>query len=102
MKHTSSGNIAEALNLLGEAAKLKKDEVRGRWSDRFTHLQSELADGKRRAIAAALHAKDVGVKKTHEIAHTVDRKVHQNPWPYIGSTAAVGLLLGFTLARKRK
>jgi len=28
--------------------------------------------------------------------------VHRNPWPYIGGTAAIGLLLGYILGRNRK
>jgi ElaB/YqjD/DUF883 family membrane-anchored ribosome-binding protein len=32
----------------------------------------------------------------------VDKSVHRNPWPYIGGTAAVALLLGYILGRNRK
>jgi len=113
MEHTSSENIAEALKLLEEAAKQKKDELKSLLSDKYTHLRSVLADtegsllkslsdAKQHAVAAAAHAKDVSVEKACEIAHDVDKHVHQNPWPYIAGTAAVGVLLGFILGRSRK
>ena len=40
MEHSSSENIAEALKLLEEAAKQKKDELRAVMSDKYTHLRN--------------------------------------------------------------
>ena len=113
MEHTSSENIAEALKLLEEAAKQKKDELKNLLSDKYTNLRDMLVDAegtlaksmtdaRKHAVAAATHAKDVSVEKACEIAHGVDKHVHQNPWPYLAGTAAVGVLLGFVLARSRK
>jgi ElaB/YqjD/DUF883 family membrane-anchored ribosome-binding protein len=113
MEHTSSENIAEALKLLEEAAKQKKDEFRTGLSDKYTNLRSaimesesslmkSLGNAKDHALHAAAHAKEVGVEKAREIAHDVDKSVHQNPWPYIAGAAAVGVLLGFILGRNRK
>ena len=113
MEHTSSENIAEALKLLEEAAKQKKDELKSAMSDKYTHLKTviveaegtlakSLADAKKHAIEAAVHAKDVSVEKACEVAHDVDKNVHQNPWAYIGGTAVVGLLLGYIHGRNRK
>ena len=113
MEHTSSENIAEALKLLEEAAKQKKDELKHLMSDKYTHLRhmlietegslvKSLSEAKQHAVDAAVHAKDVSVEKACEIAHDVDKHVHQNPWPYLAGTAAVGVLLGFVLGRSRK
>lgn len=113
MEHSSHENIAEALKLLEEAAKQKKDELKHLMSDKYTHLRDlivdaegslakSLGDAKRHAIEATVHAKDVGIEKAREIAHDVDKHVHQNPWPYLAGTAALGVLLGFVLGRSRK
>jgi len=113
MEHTSNENIAEALKLLEEAAKQKKDELKTVMADKYTHLKGviveaesslvkSLADAKKQAVAAAVHAKDVSVEKACEIAQDVDKNVHQNPWAYIGGTALVGVLLGYILGRNRQ
>lgn len=113
MEHTSGQKIAEALELLEEAAKQKKDELKSVMADKYTYLKNavvetehslvqSLAEAKNHAIAAAAHAKDVTVDKACEVARGVDKSVHQNPWPYIGGTAAIGLLLGYILGRNRK
>jgi ElaB/YqjD/DUF883 family membrane-anchored ribosome-binding protein len=113
MEHTSSEKIAEALKLLEEAAKEKKEELKSAITDKYTHLRNavvetehhlvkSMADVKKQAVEAALHAKDVSVEKAKEVARDVDKSVHQNPWPYLAGTAVVGLLLGYILGRNRK
>jgi ElaB/YqjD/DUF883 family membrane-anchored ribosome-binding protein len=113
MEHTSGQKIAEALELLEDAAKQKKDELKSAMSDKYTHLKNaiveteeslvkSLAHARTQAMEAAAHAKDVAVDKACEVARGVDKSVHTNPWPYIGGTAAIGLLLGYILGRNRK
>lgn len=113
MEHTSSENIAKALELLEEAAKQKKDELKAVLSDKHTNLRSLIMEKERNlintlttvkdhALQAVVHAKEAGVEKAREIASDVDKSVHHNPWPYIAGSAAVGLLLGFMLGRNRK
>ncbi len=113
MENTSSDKIVEALKLLEEAAKQKKDELKSVMSDKYTHLRDvivetetslvkSLSDARKHAVEATLHARDVSVEKARELAGGVDKNVHQNPWPYIGGTAVIGLLLGYVLGRNRK
>ncbi|OGV74330.1 MAG: hypothetical protein A3K19_02730 [Lentisphaerae bacterium RIFOXYB12_FULL_65_16] len=113
MEHTSSEKISEALKLLEEAATQKKDELKGIMSDKYTHLRdaivetegnlaTSLGDARKRAVAAAVHAKDVSVEKAREVAANVDKSVHENPWPYIAGAGAVGVLVGFILGRNRR
>jgi ElaB/YqjD/DUF883 family membrane-anchored ribosome-binding protein len=113
MEHTSNDKIAEALKLLEEAARQKKDELKSLMSDKYTHLRDviietegtlvkSLSDAGKHAVVAAAHARDVGVEKARELAGDVDKHVHHNPWQYIAGTAAVGLLLGYILGRNRK
>jgi ElaB/YqjD/DUF883 family membrane-anchored ribosome-binding protein len=110
--NTSSDNIAEALKLLEEAAEQKKDELKSVMSDKYTHLRNmimdteggfvrAMADAKTHAVGAVMHAKEIGTEKSLELARGVDKSVHSNPWPYIGGTAVIGLLLGFILGRNR-
>ena len=113
MEHTSSEGIAEALKLLEEAAKKKKDELRTVMSDKYTNLRSlivedegslmkSLTTAKDQALRAATDVKEASVEKAREIAGDVDRSVRQNPWLYIAGSAVVGGLLGYILGRSRK
>ena len=114
MEHTTSNeSIAEALKLLEHAATQKKDELKNVLSDKYTNLRDLIveSDGgikkslghtKDHAVEAVQHAKDAGIAKAREVAQTVDKSVHENPWPYIGGAVAVGALLGFILGRSRK
>ena len=111
MEHASSEKISEALKLLEEAAKMKKDELKTVMTDKYTNLKNFIVEAEsnlaksisvagKQAIEAAAKAKDVSVEKAREIATDVDKSVHKNPWPYIGGTAVVTLLLGYILGRK--
>jgi len=40
MEHTSNEKISEALKLLEDAAKQKKDELKSVMSDKYTHLRN--------------------------------------------------------------
>jgi ElaB/YqjD/DUF883 family membrane-anchored ribosome-binding protein len=113
MEHTSNEKIGEALKLLDEAAKQKKEELMTLMSDKYAHLKNvivetegnigrTLSDARKHAVETVTHAKDVGVEKVREVAGDVDKHVHANPWQYIAGTAAVGLLLGYVLGRNRK
>lgn len=111
MESASNSKIAEALMLLEEAAKAKKEELRSLVSDKYTHLKTVLVDAEhaaaetivaaqKRGMGALIDANEVSTKKLNEAAHVVDDHVHANPWPYIGGTAVVALLSGYILGRK--
>ena len=102
MQNTSNEKISEALHLLDEAAREKKDEFKSALSDKYAHLKDAISAAGKHAVETAVHVKDVGAEKAREVARDVDKNVHQNPWPYIAGTAAVGLLLGYILGRNRK
>ena len=112
MEATSSEKVSEALRLLEEAAKEKKDELRGLVANKYAHLKSVLSDAEhtaldtlsaaqKRAVEALMRAKEVGKEKAKEAATAVDEHVHENPWPYIGGVAVAGLLIGYILGRKK-
>jgi ElaB/YqjD/DUF883 family membrane-anchored ribosome-binding protein len=113
METESMDKIAEALKLLEEAAKQKKDELRTAMADKCTHLKDlimenestlvkSLAAAKEQALKATLHVKEVSVEKARDLGHEVDQRVRQSPWPYVGGTALVGLMFGYILGRNRK
>jgi ElaB/YqjD/DUF883 family membrane-anchored ribosome-binding protein len=109
----TSENIADALNILEDAAVQKKDELKRVIADKYVNLrgmimESEkgfiktLTNAKTQAVEAVLHAKELGTEKGLELAKGLDKNVHVNPWPYIGGTAVIGLLLGFIIGRNQK
>lgn len=113
MKHTSAENIAEALDLLEEAAEQKKDELKAVISDKYTNLRSlivanetslvkSLISARDHALRAVTSAEKAGVAKACELTRDVDVNVHANPWPYIAGSAVVGILLGMILDRNAK
>ena len=113
MANTSNENISAALKLLEEAAEQKKDELKSVLSDKYTNLKNliienetglmkSLNTAKDHTIEAATHAKDVGVEKARDIAGELDKRVHENPWPYMAGSAVLGMLACFILGRSRK
>ncbi len=109
---TSNEKISDALKLLDEAARERKDEVKNLLLGKFEHLKDAVvteearlkdaltAAGKR-AAETARHLKDVSEEKAKEIATAVDESVHKNPWPYIGGAALGALVLGYFMGRRK-
>lgn len=98
----SHDKLVEALHLLEEAAREKKDEVRTLVADKFTHLKEAVIGAEQDAVKAVRDAGCCAAEKAKVVAKEVDEHVHENPWPYIGGVAAVSLLLGFILGRSRR
>ncbi len=111
-QNLSAEKIEEALDLLQEAARDKKNELKNLILDKYSELkntffdkESELAqnisDTTRHATEGLRHAKQVGQEKIQEAASRVDREVHANPWSYIGGIALGTLILGYMLGRRK-
>ena len=114
MEQTLSNNekIAEALRLLEDAAKGKKEELRTLVSNKYHNLKDALGEAelgitdamaaaKKRTMEAAQQAKEIGIEKAKEIAADVDAQVRENPWPYMGGVAVAALLIGYILGRNK-
>lgn len=64
-------------------------EARSRLEERVAAARTQLAAAERAAVD--------GVKQAGRAA---DNYVHDNPWPAIGASAGVGLLLGLLIGRR--
>ncbi len=106
--NTSAKKFEEALQLLNEAAREKKQEIQQLFGDKYTHIRQAVQDaasqsGERlsRVRQAAGEAIEFGGERVKQVAAEVDEKVKENPWPYIGGVAVGALLLGFILGASR-
>ncbi len=95
---TSNAKISEALELLNEAAREKRDELKGLMANRYAHIREAMNSG----VEHAQEAITQGKEKVKAIAGDVDKRVHKDPWPYIAGAAAASLLLGYLMGSKRK
>ncbi len=111
MENNSNDKLAEALKLLEEAAREKKEDLRTLISDKYSHLKSVLvetehtvidglSDTLKREIERTIKAKNKGKRKVKEAAVAVNGQVHSNPWPYIGGVAVIALLGGYLMGHK--
>ena len=100
----STKKFEEALHLLNEAAREKKEEIQGLIGDKYTQLRDVLEEtttkgrkSYRRAKGAAEDWLGENTEGLRETVEDLDEKVHENPWAYLGGVAAGALLLGFIL-----
>jgi ElaB/YqjD/DUF883 family membrane-anchored ribosome-binding protein len=104
---TSNEKISEALKLLEEAAKEKKDDIKALINDKYQGLKEVLAGAgdnmaemKKKAIETAKKAGEYTWDKSKDAAAAVDDNVRKYPWYYIGGVAVSALLLGYILGKK--
>jgi len=111
MGDTSTDKIKEALALLEEAARTKKDEVASLVSNKYDNVKDVFLTREEQARAAikgarqyasekAEHYYKTGEDAVKEYSKSIDEEVHRNPWQYIGGVAVGALLLGYIMGRK--
>ena len=102
----SQGNkkFEEALQLLNEAARDKKEEIQNLLGNKYSEIRElleETASKQKKNFAQARRVAEdwmeEGGEQVREVVEDIDDKVHENPWPYIGGVAIGALLLGFIL-----
>lgn len=100
----SNRKFEEALELLNEAAKEKKEEIQNLLSDKYSDIRRILEQtaarqkqNLRRAQRVAGEWVEEGGEAVQEIASELDENLRENPYPYLGGVAVGALLLGFIL-----
>jgi len=106
---TNNAKISEALELLNEAAKEKRDELKGLMVNKYSHIREAMTAGVEHGKEILKHTKDItqegiaeGKEKVIAMAGEVDKRVHKDPWTYIAGTAVASLLLGYLMGSKSK
>ena len=99
--------IHEALELLNEAAKDKKDELYEIVGDKYSDIKDLLTakagngvammDSAKKRFTKGLHTEE---KKIASKAHEIERNIRRNPWPYVGAAALGALVFGVFLGKK--
>lgn len=103
----STKKINEALELLNEAAREKKEEIEGMLEGKYSDLKCVLTDIEADAEAEArrrmARAKEMGHDAADSVRRTagaVDRRVHDDPWKMLGWGVAAAFAVGFLFGRK--
>lgn len=106
---TSNSKITEALELLNEAAKEKRHEMKELMTDRYAHIKQAVLEGAtqgKKILDKAQHIAQEAIAEGGETvkkaATEVDKRVRDNPWPYLSGVAVVSLILGYFMGSKRK
>ena len=99
----------EALHLLNEAAKDKKEEIQSLLQNKYSNIKDAIEEvtstGKNRLNRIKRLAGDSieeGQERIEEVLEDVDKRVRKDPWPYLGGVALGALLLGFIMGSSRK
>jgi ElaB/YqjD/DUF883 family membrane-anchored ribosome-binding protein len=79
--------LKEVLDLLKETSSEKKNEILEKLDTFYEGLKE---------------APSKVAEKTKKAAQVVDKKVHENPWPFIGAAALGGVALGFLIRFSRR
>lgn len=108
-ENNSNKKFEDALQLLNEAAKEKKQDIQNILGDKYNHIvdaiQETVAEKKGefgRWKKTAKRVIDDHGDQVQEMAADLDEKVHENPWSYIGGVALGSLLLGYILGSSKR
>ena len=100
----SSKKFQEALELLNDAAREKKEEIQGLLGDKYSDIRQIIESAAKKQKQTLKQARRVagewieeGEETLRDVASEVDEQVRENPWQYIGGVAIGALLLGFIL-----
>ena len=91
---TSNSKLTEAFELLNEAAKDKRSEVKELMTDKYEHIKQAVLKGTtqgKQILEKAQHVAEEAIVDGEEMVKKtvakIDKSVRENPWPYIGGVA---------------
>jgi ElaB/YqjD/DUF883 family membrane-anchored ribosome-binding protein len=103
----STEKIHEALALLNEAAREKKDELgqmlHGKYDalkDTVLSVQSDVVDHAKQGVRKTEDLGAAAAERAKEAAAAIDRKAHDDPWRILGWSVAGAFLVGLLVGRK--
>lgn len=106
-EHKDSEKIDEALALLNEAARDKKEEIgsllEGKYSDIknvLKGLEANVEEEARHGMDAARHMRHQAGEALKETAGHVDHAVQKDPWKTLGWGIAGAFLVGYLFGNK--
>jgi ElaB/YqjD/DUF883 family membrane-anchored ribosome-binding protein len=101
---SSTEKLTEALDLINEALKQKKEEMWDLITDKYSDIkevfEEKVEEGMKtvnKAKKNAYKAVEEGEEKIVETAKSLEKGIKDNPWPYLGGVAFGFLLLGFIM-----
>ena len=106
---TNNNKITDAIELLNEAAKEKRTEIKELMTDRYSHIREAVLEGAtqgQKILEKTQDAVQETIDETRETAKKtakkVDKRIHEDPWPYLSGVAFASLILGWFMSSKRK
>jgi ElaB/YqjD/DUF883 family membrane-anchored ribosome-binding protein len=93
----SAEKLQEAMDLLNETAREKREELLKLIDEKYTDLKSALVDAAQASAGLVSKEGELVAGTAKDAVTTADQSVHKHPWCYIGGAAAVGLIIGLLL-----
>lgn len=90
--------VREALELLNKAALEEKEALRDVIDENYGELKEILEIKQEDIMNKFKETKD----KIEEKVTDIDKKVHENPWPFLAGAFATALLVGFIMGNSKE